>query len=90
MSDLSRRAFLRRSAGVAAGAAAVAATGLPQVARAAGASAEEPDASGADLSGDAVVAYVRADASEVTLMVGEREVVTKDRDLVRRIRHAAR
>jgi hypothetical protein len=89
MTDLSRRAFLRKSAGVAAGAAAVAATGLPEVARAAGAP-QEPDASGADLSGDAVVAYVRADAREVTLMVGEREVVAKDRDLVRRIRRAAR
>jgi hypothetical protein len=89
MTDLSRRAFLRKSAGVAAGAAAVAATGLPEVARAAGAP-QEPDASSADLSGDAVVAYVRADAREVTLMVGEREVVAKDRDLVRRIRRAAR
>jgi phosphodiesterase/alkaline phosphatase D-like protein len=91
MTDLTRRAFLRRSAGVAAGAAAAAAVGLPEVARAAARprDAAEGGAEG-DAGRDAVVAYVRPGTGRVTLMVGEREVVAEDRDLARRIRRAAR
>jgi poly(3-hydroxybutyrate) depolymerase len=88
MAEISRRTFLTRSAAVAAGAAAVAAAGIPEVARAAARPASDTDAA-AD-SGDTVVAYVRAGGGDVTLMVGEREVVANDRELARRIRRAAR
>ena len=91
MTEISRRTFLTRSAAVAAGAAAVAAAGIPEVARASTSASPATEADGAaDSTGDAVVAYVRAGSGEVTLMVGEHEVVARDRDLARRIRRAAR
>jgi phosphodiesterase/alkaline phosphatase D-like protein len=88
MAEISRRTFLTRSA-MAAGAAAVATTALPQAARASAPAATEPDET-TDTLADAVVAYVRPGSGEVTVMVGEREVVARDRDLARRIRRAAR
>jgi hypothetical protein len=90
MAELSRRTFLRRSAAAAAGAAAVAAAGVPQIARAAGDVASGADTGAGDAGADTVVAYVRGGSGEVTLMVGEQEVVARDRDLARRIRRVAR
>jgi hypothetical protein len=82
MSKTSRRRFL----GVAgAGAAAAgAAAALPGAAFA----AETPRPAGS--ATESVVAYVGdVHASKLTLLVGEREVVVRDRDLVHRLLNAA-
>jgi len=90
MGEISRRAFLSRSA-MAAGAAAVAAASLPQAARASTSVGDADAGTGASpVGGEAVVAYVRPNSGEVTVMVGEREIVAHDRELARRIRRAAR
>ena len=81
MNSSSRRRFL----GVAgAGAVAAGATAVPGVASAA------PTARSSHAATESVVAYVsNATSSELTLLVGEREVVVHDRDLVHRILNAA-
>jgi len=82
MNTTSRRRFL----GVAgAGVAATAATAaVPGVALAA------PTARSPHAATESVVAYVSdAASSELTLLVGEREVVVHDRDLVHRLLNAA-
>ncbi|GAB3763722.1 hypothetical protein FB382_001126 [Nocardioides ginsengisegetis] len=81
MSETSRRNFL-----AAAGAGTVAVGTVAVTSEAADASARmRPDAAKA-----AVVAYVKNHRSdELRLMVGEREVVVHDRDLVTRILNAA-
>jgi hypothetical protein len=83
MSDTSRRRFI----GVAgAGVAAVGATALTPGVATAAQTRLHPDSAKAP-----VVAFVSdVDSDEVTLMVEEREVVVHDRDLVTRIRNAAR
>ncbi len=81
MSETSRRNFLAASG---AGAAAV---GAVVVTAGAAHAAARPSASAAS---EAVVAYVHDHrSSEVRLMVGEREVVVQDRDLVTRLLNAA-
>jgi len=92
MSKVSRRSFMKRSAVAGAGAAAIAglggASGAAKALAAPGPRSERP---AAEPSGEPVVAYVRAGSSgEVTVMVGEREVVRRDRELARRILRAAR
>jgi len=91
-SKVSRRTFMRRSA--AAGAGAVALSGLggaPGAAAAALTAPKEPAHGDEATPTEAVVAYVRAGSSgEVTVMAGEREVVRRDRELARRILRAAR
>ena len=83
MSDTSRRKFLA-VAGAGAAAGTVGLTGVAGVAQAAEAR-RKPDA-----AQDAVVAYVKDHrSSELRLMVGEREVVVNDPDLVARILNAA-
>jgi len=81
MSDTSRRRFI----GVAgAGAAAAGATALvPGVASAAETRLHDGSAT------STVVALVDPDSDAITLMVGEREVVVHDRDLVHRLLNAA-
>jgi hypothetical protein len=81
MSDTSRRRFI----GVAgAGAAAVGATAvLPGAALASESRRSEKSAQ------ESVVAHVRPHSDEVTLYVGEREVVVHDRELVTRLLNAA-
>lgn len=81
MSDTSRRNFL-----AAAGAGTVAVGTVAVTSGAADASARiRPDS-----AKEAVVAYVKNHQSdELRLMVGEREVVVHDRDLVTRILNAA-
>ncbi len=78
MNDTSRRHFL----GVAGAGAAIAgaATVIPVSAL-----AGEPRRAGGSAT-ESVVAYVRdVRSSELTLLVGEREVVVHDRDLVHRL-----
>ena len=80
MSETSRRKFL-----AVAGAGAAAST----VGIAAGAQAAEARRR-PDSAQETVVAYIKDHRSnEVRLMVGEREVVVRDRDLVTRILNAA-
>ena len=81
MSETNRRKFLA----VAGAGAAAGTVGLTSGPAFAGASRRTKDS-----AQEAVVAYV-ADhrSSEVTLMVGEREVVVHDRDLATRILNAA-
>ncbi len=81
MSDTSRRKFLAvAGAGAAAGTVAVT-TGSAY----AGESRRRPDS-----AQETVVAYVKDHwSSELRLMVGEREVIVQDRDLVTRILNAA-
>jgi hypothetical protein len=81
MSDTSRRKFLA-VAGVGAAAGTVAATTGSALASE---TPRKPDA-----AQEGVVAYVKDHrSSELRLMVGEREVVVRDRDLVNRILNAA-
>lgn len=79
MSDTSRRKFLAATgAGAVAGTVAVTGTAHAAATRGPG-SAQEP-----------VVAYVQDHRlAEVRLLVGEREIVIQDRDLVTRILNAA-
>ena len=88
MEPVDRRRFLK-SAGVAAGAAAV--VGAPGLARAATeGGAEVVDAPGG-LAKKPVVVYVRdAARGEVTVMHGEQATTYRDRGLVRRLLKAAR
>jgi hypothetical protein len=82
MSESSRRRFLGvAGAGVA---AAGAATVLPDAALA------HPSSRGKNRATESVVAHVADPASDtLTLLVGEREVVVHDRDLVDRLLEAA-
>lgn len=83
MSDTSRRKFLA-VAGAGAAAGTVGLTGMAGAAQAAEARRNPESAQ------DTVVAYVKDHrSSELRLMVGEREVVVNDRDLVTRILNAA-
>jgi hypothetical protein len=81
MSDTSRRKFLATTgAGVAAGAV----VGLG------GGTAQAATVRGKDAATDPVVAYVQdPKAGVLHLMVGEREVIVEDHDLVARILNAA-
>ena len=54
---------------------------------AAAAAAAKPDIGDAE---GPLVAYVTMRTSEVALLVGEREVVVHDKDLVARLNHAAK
>ena len=82
MSDTNRRKFLA----VAGAGAAVGTVGLASGAAAAPAQARRRP----DSAREAVVAYVQDhESSTLRLMVGEREVVIHDRDLVTRILNAA-
>ncbi len=80
MSETSRRKFI-----AAAGVSAAAGTGA-LVASAPGARAARPSGRGAT---ESVLVVVQPDTDAVQLLVGEREVVVRDRDLATRIRNAA-
>jgi hypothetical protein len=83
MSELTRRAFVTKSAGTAVGMTAVGvlATGEAQ--------ARESEDHG-PVSSDQVVAYVRDPRTgEVSVMAGAREVTIKDRKLAARLSRAA-
>jgi hypothetical protein len=88
MSSVSRRSFLSRSAGAAAGAALVAAPVSMLVPEEA--AAREVAASG-PAPADTVVAFVHnADRGEVTVLSGTSEVTYRDPALVKRLLRAAR
>jgi hypothetical protein len=81
MSETNRRKFLA----VAGAGAAAGTVGLTS-----GAAFGSGTSRGKDGAQEAVVAYVKDHrSSELTLMVGEREVVVHDQDLVNRILNAA-
>ncbi len=90
MSEVSRRTFIKQVSVGAAGVAAVGALGMPQ----AGAhtpSRARADESAADTGAEPVMAFVRdRKRGEVTLLVGHREIVHRDPELVRRMLRAAR
>ena len=82
MNSSSRRRFL----GVAGAGAAVAGV----TAAAPGVAFASPTARSRHSRDESVVAYVRdAGSGELTLLVGEREIVVHDRDLVNRLLNAA-
>ncbi len=79
MSDLTRRGFVRNSAGAAAGITAIGALGVGQAEADAPAAGSHP-----------VVAYVRNPRSgEIAVMSGDREVTVHDRQLAAQIARAA-
>jgi len=87
MAKVTRRAFLQTSVGAATGVAAVGAMGLGTGGLVA-AMTGDAEAATAD---DSVVAYVRSGSKgEVTLLVGQREITTRDPVLVNRLLRAAR
>jgi hypothetical protein len=89
MSEVSRRTFMKQVSVGAAGVAAVGALGMPQ-ASAKGRKAD-PDEAAADTSSEPVMAFVRdRKRGEVTVLVGHREIVHRDPELVRRLLHAAK
>jgi anaerobic selenocysteine-containing dehydrogenase len=91
VSDLSRRQFLKKSSvGVVAGAAAIGGLAGMQPADARTRKDRASSSKAVAASSDPIVAYVRPGAREVTVMVGTREVVHRDPELVRRILKAAK
>jgi hypothetical protein len=85
MTELTRRAFVARSAGTAAGMTAIGALVTDQ------AQADGHAHPVADAHRHPVVAYVRdARKGEVSLMSGDREVTVRDRKLAAQITRAAR
>ncbi|HEX3301147.1 MAG TPA: twin-arginine translocation signal domain-containing protein [Actinomycetota bacterium] len=89
MNAFSRRSFLRK-ASIGAAAGAMASRGL--VTNAAGAMQKQAERTDPiQASDDRVVAFVRAgDRDEVTVLVGEREIVRRDARLARLLLRAAR
>jgi anaerobic selenocysteine-containing dehydrogenase len=92
MDKLSRRDFLQKSSiGAVAGAAMIGAL-ASEVQPAAAVTRVAMSAAGSEtaVSSDPLVAYVRdGRRGEVAIMVGDREVVRRDPELVRRLLHAA-
>ena len=92
MDKLSRRDFLQKSSiGVVAGATMIGALASEvQPAAAANRAAGSVTGTTKRATSDPVVAYVRdGRRGEVSIMVGDREVVRRDPELVRRLLHAA-
>jgi hypothetical protein len=80
VNDLTRRGFVNKSAGAAAGLTAIGAI-----------VAEQADADSGTAGSDPVVAYVSDPSSgEISVMAGDREVVVRDRKLAAQIARAAR
>jgi hypothetical protein len=90
MSGVSRRTFIKQVSAGAAGVAAVGALGIP---KASAHTAKRPhaDESAVGSSGEQVMAFVRdGSRGDVTLLVGHREIVHHDPELVRQLRRAAK
>jgi poly(3-hydroxybutyrate) depolymerase len=91
VSDLSRRQFLKKSSvGVVAVAAAIGRLAGMQPADAHTRKDRASSSKAVAAASDPIVAYVQPGAREVTVMVGTREVVHRDPELVRRILKAAK
>jgi len=87
MARVTRRTFIQTSVGAATGVAAAGAIGLGT----SGLVASLVGGAEAASAEDAVVAYVRSGSDgEVTLLVGQREITTRDPALVNRLMRAAR
>jgi len=91
MSEVTRRTFIKQVSAGAAGVAAVGALGMPAAEatdRAANRAVEGP---AAERGTEPVMAFVRdRKRGEVTVLVGHREIVHRDPELVRRLLRAAR
>jgi anaerobic selenocysteine-containing dehydrogenase len=80
MSEVTRRGFVKSSAGAAAGVTVIGALAAEQAEARADAAGKEP-----------IVAYVRNPRKgEISVMSGDREKTIRDRDLAARITRAAR
>ena len=92
MSDLTRRSFMQKAAlGAVAGAAGVGALASAATEASAREAATTTDAGHASTGPEPVMAYVRAGQyREVTVLVGDREIVRRDPDLARRLLRAAK
>jgi hypothetical protein len=89
MAKVTRRTFLSTTVGAAGGVAAMGLIAGPSTI--AEAAQNIADASDGPVSSEPMTAYVRdAATGEISVMVGHREVVTKDPQLIRRLQRAAR
>jgi hypothetical protein len=89
MAKVTRRTFLSTTVGAAGGVAAMGLIAGPSTLVEAAQNAA--DASDGPMSSEPMTAYVRdAATGEISVMVGHREVVTKDPQLIRRLQRAAR
>jgi hypothetical protein len=89
MAKVTRRTFLSTTVGAAGGVAAMGLIAGPSTLVEAAQNAA--DASDGLMSGEPMTAYVRdAATGEISVMVGHREIVTKDPQLIRRLQRAAR
>ena len=89
MAKVTRRTFLSTTVGAAGGVAAMGLIAGPTTL--VEAAQNVADASDGPMSGEPMTAYVRdAATGEISVMVGHREVVTKDPQLIRRLQRAAR
>lgn len=91
MDDIDRRSFLKKTAAGAVGIGVIGSGALPAVAKIGKVHADAASASEMNDHADRIVAYVRSGSrNEVTVLVGEREIVTRDAELARRLRRAAK
>lgn len=89
MAKVTRRAFLSTTVGAAGGVAAMGLIAGPGTL--VEAAQNVADASDGAVAGEPMTAYVRdASTGEIAVMVGHREVITKDPQLVRRLQRATR
>jgi hypothetical protein len=89
MAKVTRRTFLSTTVGAAGGVAAMGLIAGPSTI--AEAAQNIADASDGPMSSEPMTAFVRdAATGEIAVMVGHREVVTKDPQLIRRLQRAAR
>jgi hypothetical protein len=91
MSEVTRRTFIKQVSAGAAGVAAVGAIGMPSAGARTRSASAAPHEAVDDTGTEPVVAFVRdRKKGEVTLLVGHREIVHRDPELVRRLLHAAK
>jgi hypothetical protein len=89
MAKVTRRTFLSTTVGAAGGVAAMGLIAGPSTLVEAAQNAAE--ASDGPVSSEPMTAYVRdAATGEISVMVGHREIVTKDPQLIRRLQRATR
>ena len=89
MAKVTRRTFLSTTVGAAGGVAAMGPIAGPSTLVEAAQNVAE--ASDGPLSSEPMTAYVRdAATGEISVMVGHREVISKDPQLIRRLQRAAR
>ena len=89
MAKVTRRTFLSTTVGAAGGVAAMGLIAGPSTLVEAAQNVAE--ASDGPVSSEPMTAYVRdATTGEISVMVGHREIVTRDPQLIRRLQRAAR